>query len=91
MALYHIDLSYKKWYNGCIILAMRLNFMEFHEQVKLAREQVHMSQVEFAKELGVAYSSLNRWELGVRKPTYALQRKFYNYCKTNGISLEDKK
>lgn len=64
--------------------------MEFHEQVKLAREQVHMSQVEFAKELGVAYSSLNRWELGVRKPTYALQRKFYDYCKTNGISLEDK-
>lgn len=49
--------------------------MEFKDEIKYAREKVHMSQQEFAKEIGVAYSSLNRWELGVRKPTYALQRK----------------
>lgn len=63
--------------------------MEFKDQIKFAREKVHMSQVEFAKELGVAYSSLNRWELGVRKPTYALQRKFYKYCENKGIIFED--
>lgn len=64
--------------------------MEFKDQIKFAREKVHMSQQEFAKEIGVAYSSLNRWELGVRKPTYALQRKFYEYCDAKGIILEDK-
>lgn len=65
--------------------------MEFKDQIKYARETVHMSQQEFAAAIGVAHSSLNRWELGVRKPTYALQRKFYDYCKNNGITFEDKK
>jgi len=63
--------------------------MEFKDQVKYAREKVHMSQQEFATELGVAYSSLNRWELGIRKPTYALQRKFYQYCESKGIVFEE--
>ena len=44
----------------------------------------------YAAAIGVAHSSLNRWELGVRKPTYALQRKFYDYCKNNGITFEEK-
>lgn len=81
----HIDFALQKCYNNCTILVTRLNEMEFKDQIKYAREKVHMSQQEFAKEIGVAYSSLNRWELGVRKPTYALQRKFYKYCEKNEI------
>ena len=53
--------------------------MEFKDQIKYAKERVHMSQQEFADAIGVAHPSLNRWEPGVRKPTYALQRKFYDY------------
>ena len=37
--------------------------MEFKDQIKHARETVHMSQQEFAAAIGVAHSSLNRWEL----------------------------
>ena len=55
--------------------------MEFKDQIKHARETIHMSQKEFASAIGVAYSSLNRWELGIRKPTY---------CKNNGITFKDK-
>lgn len=77
-------------YNSCNRLTIRLNSMEFKDQIKYARETVHMSQQEFAAAIGVAHSSLNRWELGIRKPTYALQRKFYDYCKKNGITFEDK-
>ena len=77
-------------YNSYKSIAMRLNSMEFKDQIKYARERVHMSQQEFAAAIGVAHSSLNRWELGVRKPTYALQRKFYDYCKNNGIIFEYK-
>ena len=51
--------------------------MEFKDKVKCARETIHMSQKEFDDAIGVAHSSLNRWELGVRKPAYAMQRKFY--------------
>ena len=77
-------------YNSCNRLTIRLNSMEFKDQIKYARETVHMSQQEFAAAIGVAHSSLNRWELVIRKPTYALQRKFYDYCKKNGITFEDK-
>ena len=63
--------------------------MEFKDKVKCARETIHMSQKEFANAIGVAHSSLNRWELGVRKPTYALQRKFYEKKKKKGIRFND--
>lgn len=63
--------------------------MEFKDQIKYAREKVHMSQQEFAAAIGVAHSSLNRWELGVRKPTYALQRRFYAFCESNNIKFEE--
>ena len=42
--------------------------MEFKDQIKHARETIHMSQKEFASAIGVAYSSLNRWELGRLMP-----------------------
>ena len=61
--------------------------MEFKEKVKIAREKLVLSQAEFAKELGVAFASVNRWENGIRIPTYALQRRFYDYCAEKGIQF----
>lgn len=63
--------------------------MEFKDQIKYASEKVYMSQQKFAA-IGVAHSSLNRWELDVRKPAYTLQRKFYAFCESNHIKFEDK-
>jgi DNA-binding transcriptional regulator YiaG len=63
--------------------------MEFKDKVKFAREKLVLSQAEFANELGVAFASVNRWENGVRTPTYALQRKFYDYCEKKGIVFPD--
>lgn len=63
--------------------------MEFKDKVKIAREKLVLSQAEFAKELGVAFSSVNRWENGARIPTYALQRKFYEYCSAKGIDFTE--
>lgn len=61
--------------------------MDFKDKVRFAREKLVLSQVEFAKELGVAFASVNRWENGIRIPTYALQRKFYDFCRTKGIEF----
>ena len=61
--------------------------MEFKDKVKIAREKLVLSQVEFAQELGVAFASVNRWENGVRIPTYALQRRFYDFCRAKGIEF----
>ena len=72
------------YHNSYNRLTIRLKTMEYKDQIKYARETVHMSQQEFAAAIGVAHSSLNRWELGIRKPTYALRRKIYDYCKKKG-------
>ena len=63
--------------------------MEFKDKVKIAREKLVLSQTEFAKEPGVAFASVNRWENGVRIPTYALQRRFYDYCVSKGIQFSE--
>lgn len=63
--------------------------MEFKDKVKAVREKLVLSQAELAKELGVAFASVNRWENGLRIPTYALQRKFYDYCRMKGIEFTE--
>ena len=36
--------------------------MEFSEQVKYVREKLFLSQEMLAKELGVSFATVNRWE-----------------------------
>ena len=63
--------------------------MEFKDMLKKARLQAMLSQQEMAKELGVSFSSLNRWEAGVRKPNYAGQRAFKNFCDSHEIYFSE--
>ena len=44
--------------------------MEFGEKIKHIRVQSLLSQEAFAKELGVSYSTVNRWEKDKTKPNY---------------------
>ena len=41
-----------------------------------------------AKELGVAFATVNRWESGRCKPNYNAQRAFANFCKAHYIDVE---
>lgn len=63
--------------------------MEFKDKVKFAREKLLLSQADFAKEAGISFATINRWENGLRVPTYVLQRKFYAFCESRGIKFED--
>ena len=63
--------------------------MEFKDKVKIAREKLVLSQTEFAEELGVAFASVNRWENGVRIPTYALKSKLNDYGSSKGIQYSE--
>ena len=38
--------------------------MEFKDKVRAVRQKLLMSQEEFAKALGVAFSTINLWENG---------------------------
>ena len=62
--------------------------MEFKEKIKAVRLKLLMSQEEFAKELGVSFASVNRWELGKCKPVYKAQKAFRGLCQKHNIDFE---
>jgi len=59
--------------------------MTFGEKVLEARGQLLLTQEQLAKELGVAFSTINRWEKGKNAPQFLEQRKFDDFCKTRGV------
>lgn len=61
--------------------------MSFAAQVKKAREYLKLSQMAFADELKVSFSTINRWENGHNEPHEAVKNVFYTYCKSKGIKL----
>lgn len=62
--------------------------MEFGEKIKYARKKLYMSQDMMAKQLGVAFATVNRWESGRCKPNYGSQKAFAEFCKTNGFDVD---
>ena len=42
-----------------------------------------------AKELGIAFVTINRWENGVSHPNKLKEYKFNEFCKTNHIEFEE--
>ena len=44
--------------------------MGFCDDIKEIRPNCFLSQEVFAKEIGVSFATVNRWESGKTKPTY---------------------
>ena len=63
--------------------------MEFKDKVIMVRKKLIMNQTDFAKLLGVGYTTLNRWENGAREPNYIGQRKFKELCEKHNIKFEE--
>ena len=63
--------------------------VSFSDKVKYVREKLHLSQQMLANELGIAFSTVNRWENCKGKPQYAAVKKFYDYCTKHGIEFDD--
>lgn len=61
--------------------------MKFAEEIKELRQKCLLSQVDFAKEIGVSFSTINRWETGKAKPNYKTLKRIYEYCKNNAIAF----
>lgn len=64
--------------------------MKFSEKVKYARMKLLLTQEALAKELGVSYATICRWERETREPQIVSQGKFYAFCERKGIKFEDK-
>ena len=62
--------------------------MVFGEEIKKLRQRLFMSQTAFAQELGVSYTTVNRWEMGRAKPTYKTMKLIDDYCKEKGLEFD---
>ena len=61
--------------------------MNFSKDIKAIRQECLLSQEEFAKELGVSFATVNRWETGKTHPTYKALRNIKDFCDKNNIDF----
>lgn len=64
--------------------------MSFAEKVKYVRTKLKLSQEDLARELGVSFATINRWENGSYNPSRLAKKAFDDFCKENNIAEEDK-
>lgn len=62
--------------------------MEFAEQVRYVREQLHYSQKQLAEALSVSFATINRWENSRVTPSNLAMKTFYEFCESNFIDEE---
>jgi|UniRef100_A0A7V6A2W5 putative transcriptional regulator len=48
--------------------------------IREVRVQLHLSQEDLAREIGVSYASVNRWENGRFRPSRMAIRQLEAYC-----------
>ena len=62
--------------------------MSFSEDIKRIRRKAFLTQEDFAKEIGVSFATLNRWETGKAKPNLKTMKLIDDYCKRNDIDFD---
>lgn len=62
--------------------------MKFQESIKQLRQSQFLSQEAFAKELGISFTTVNRWETGKAKPTYKTMKLINDYCQAHNIDFD---
>ena len=62
--------------------------MDYSKIVKPLRGKILLSQQEMAKELGVSFAIVNRWENGHHEPTFKEKRKIRDLCKKYHVDFE---
>ena len=61
--------------------------MDFASTVKELRKRCLLSQMDFAKEIGVSFSTVNRWETGKTVPNFKTMRESVHFVKTTILIL----
>ena len=59
--------------------------MGLPEEIKRIRQRYFFTQQDFAKELQVAFSTVNRWEGGKAKPNLIAMKNIKEFCHKNNI------
>ena len=62
--------------------------MSFKEKVKLVRFELKLSQEDLARELGVSFATINRWENGSYNPSRLAKKAFEEFCVNKKLNFE---
>ncbi len=62
--------------------------MNLSDSIKLIRQKKLLNQQEFADELHVGLTTVNRWEGGKSTPNISAMKKIKVYCEKNGLEYE---
>lgn len=62
--------------------------MKFSDAIKTIRRKTLLSQSDFAKEIGVSFSTLNRWENGKANPKLCKLKLIKNFCVKHSIPFD---
>ncbi len=63
--------------------------MKLGSMIRITRQKAFCTQEEFAKDLGVALSTVNRWELNKVRPNVRAMKAMKAFCQDNGVSFEE--
>ena len=64
--------------------------MKFNEKVKYLRKITELTQEQLANELGVTFSTINRWENGKSKPNRLTLNVFNMYFESKVKNINKK-
>ena len=59
------------------------------EEIKRLRIRCFLTQEDFANKLGVAFSTVNRWEQGKSKPNLVAMKNIKAFCDENDIAYKE--
>jgi len=59
---------------------MAIDVQNLPEVVKEIRRQLSLSQEDLARELGISFATVNRWENGLVKPSKLAKAQLDNFC-----------
>jgi DNA-binding transcriptional regulator YiaG len=59
---------------------MAIDEQKLPELVKEVRRQLALSQEDLARELGVSFATVNRWENGKSQPSKLARAQFESFC-----------
>ena len=63
--------------------------MGFPEEIKRIRQRCFLTQQNFANEIKVAFSTVNRWEGGKAKPSLNAMKNIKEFCLEHDVDYSD--
>ena len=59
--------------------------MSLSNEIKIVRQKAYMTQTEFANQLHVSFTTVNRWEAGKARPNITAMKVLRNFCTEQNI------